>query len=425
MRILYCILHTNLQKDRYENVVNTWAKNEDFIFYSDAEDLDKKIIKVSDRNDYASGQEKQINVINNLDEKYLNYDWYVFCDNDTFINTKRMNEIISELDTNCVYGHVKSAWPEDRDLHYPLGGPGILISNKVLNYIKGKLIYTEVIWSDVTLGLNLRRLGINMVDHDWFNGQPPRYELGSDFIKNHISFHYIKTFDDMNKIYEFVNSNEYTEPEKVNKIDFSIYKNLELLPPDIQGWHGNSIVFENLIKKTSPNIIIEVGSWKGQSSINMANCIKKLNLQSKIYCVDTWLGALEFWSDNPEINNKHERDLLQKNGYPQVYYQFLSNVVHSKVQDIILPFPSTSLIAARYFKSKNIKAELIYIDASHEEEDVYLDIKNYYPLLSENGIIFGDDARWSGLINAVKKFCDENNKEYYIEDEDFWIIKNK
>jgi hypothetical protein len=194
----------------------------------------------------------------------------------------------------------------------------------------------------------------------------------------------------------------------MNKIDHTIYHNLDLLPYDCQGWNGDSQIFSKLISELKPKLIIEVGSWKGQSAITMAKKIRELQLNCKIFCVDTWLGALEFWD---HLRETPERNLLQKNGYPQVYYQFLSNVVHENMQDIIVPFPNTSSIASRYFKNQKITADLIYIDASHDEEDVYLDIQNYIGLLSPNGIIFGDDyASWISVKKAVDKFCKENNK---------------
>jgi predicted O-methyltransferase YrrM len=209
----------------------------------------------------------------------------------------------------------------------------------------------------------------------------------------------------------------------MNIIDKSIYTNLELLPIDLSGWNGNCKIFKTLIEKIKPSTIIEVGTWKGQSAINMANIIQQNNLNCNIYCVDTWLGALEFWGfacDTPD------RNLLQKNGYPQIYYQFLSNVVHTNTQDIILPFPCTSLIAARFFKNKKISADLIYIDASHDEFDVYHDIKNYYSLLSENGIIFGDDyITFPGVALAVNKFTEEMNLSLNLTEHNFWIINKK
>lgn len=201
--------------------------------------------------------------------------------------------------------------------------------------------------------------------------------------------------------------------------DISIYNNLELLPQDLQGWNGNSQVFSDLIGRIKPQTIIEIGVWKGQSSINMAKSIKALGLDTKMYCVDTWLGAFEFIDDNTP-----ERDLMLKNGYPQVYYQFLSNIIHNNVQDIIIPFPTTSSIAAKYFKSKGIKAQMIYVDASHDEEDVWSDLNNYYPLL-EKGVIFGDDFTWQGMKQTVEKFCNKFNTTYELLENNFWIIEKK
>lgn len=206
----------------------------------------------------------------------------------------------------------------------------------------------------------------------------------------------------------------------INEITPNIYTNIELLQEDLGGWNGNSPLFKTLIQQTLPKTIIEVGTWKGQSAINMGTVVKELELPTKIYCVDTWLGALEFWTWGKTTT---DRDLKLKNGYPQIYYQFLSNVVHKKLQDVILPFPTTSNIAARFFKETGIQADLIYIDGSHDEEDVYLDIKNYHRLLNSNGIIFGDDYVWDSVRIAVDRYVMENSLVLEIID-GFWIIKN-
>jgi len=207
----------------------------------------------------------------------------------------------------------------------------------------------------------------------------------------------------------------------MNIIDKSIYEGFDPLPADISGWQGNSKVFVNLIEELKPKTIIEVGTWKGQSAINMGNTVKKLELNTTIYCVDTWLGAIEFWT---WLKHTKERNLEQRHGYPQIYYQFLSNVVHSGLQDVIIPFPNTSETGFRYFKGLGITAELIYIDASHEEEDVYNDVRKYYTLLTNNGIIFGDDYySWEGVRNAVNRFVAENNFTLEILENNFWLIR--
>lgn len=214
----------------------------------------------------------------------------------------------------------------------------------------------------------------------------------------------------------------------INLTDDNIYKELELLPPDFQGFNkANSNFFDELISKIKPKTIMEIGSWKGASAFTMCKSIKKNKLNTKIFCIDTWLGAIEFidktrgWLTNE--NFIKERNLVKKNGYPQVYYQFLSNVVHSENQDIIIPFPNTSLIASRYFKHNGIKADLVYIDGSHDYFDVYHDILNYSELLLENGLIFGDDYHWADVKKAVIDFASLKNKKIEIYENNFWVLK--
>lgn len=170
---------------------------------------------------------------------------------------------------------------------------------------------------------------------------------------------------------------------------------------DLHGWGSTDGVFSMLIDEIRPKTIIEVGTWKGASAIHMA----KLST-AQIVCVDTWLGALEFWRDRDDENRFLSLNL--KNGYPTVYYQFLANVVHSNCQDRITPFPQTSLIAARYFAEKQAQADMIYIDASHDEEDVAADLRAYWPLVRHGGVLFGDDYdTWQGVRSAVNIFAQE------------------
>jgi len=195
----------------------------------------------------------------------------------------------------------------------------------------------------------------------------------------------------------------------------NIYKNLPFFEKDLAGWGGNHPIFEELIlsAKNSIKIIIEIGTWKGQSAIHMANILKRNNIKCKIFCVDTFLGTWEL----------EENDL--KNGYPQIYYKFLNNIVYEKCEDYIIPCPNTSLFYYQKFKDLNLKADLIYIDGSHMYDDVYADIKNYSNLLTQNGIIFGDDFTFfPDVRKALEKYCLENNKTFQVTDQRYWRINN-
>jgi hypothetical protein len=207
----------------------------------------------------------------------------------------------------------------------------------------------------------------------------------------------------------------------MNTINKNIYN--EILPSGIEqvpGWQSYSPVFKQLIEQVKPKVIIEVGTWLGASAINMAKITKELNLNTKIYCVDTWLGAEEFWT-----HNKHtpERDLKLKNGYPQIYFDFISNVKQHNVEDIITPIPNTSYIGSLILKHYNIAADLIYIDGSHEYIDVKNDINTYMQILNPGGIMFGDDYVdcWPGVRRAVKETLTNN---FQVLENIFWVHRN-
>jgi len=201
----------------------------------------------------------------------------------------------------------------------------------------------------------------------------------------------------------------------MNNLGHRIYEDVELLPIDIGGWNGNNGIFEDIITSVNPKTIIEVGTWKGQSAITMANCLRSKNINCKIYCVDTWLGATEFWTD---LKDTKERDLMLKNGYPQIYNVFLSNVIQMGLTDYIIPVPNTSQNAARIFSYYKIKADICYIDASHEEEDVFNDIISYEKLITNNGVLFGDDYGLPGVKKAVDR---RFGHEIKIENNNYWI----
>ena len=184
------------------------------------------------------------------------------------------------------------------------------------------------------------------------------------------------------------------------KFDYHFY------PEDLVGWGGDSPAFAELIREKKPAFIIEVGSWKGASAITMADALESEGIDGRILCVDTWLGALEFWSD--QSDSERFLALECKHGFPSVYYRFLANVCHRGHQQRIVPFPLPSSAAALWLMRTDLRADLIYIDGSHEEEDVYQDLLDYHGLLSPGGKIFGDDWGWSGVRAAVEKFATEN-----------------
>jgi SAM-dependent methyltransferase len=183
---------------------------------------------------------------------------------------------------------------------------------------------------------------------------------------------------------------------------------LDSYTPDLQGWGSTHPVFRYLIEDIRPRLILEVGTWKGASALHMAQIQRSLNIEdAEICCVDTWLGALEFWLGSHRDLERYQSLKLQ-NGFPSVYYTFLRNVLFKGADRLITPFPTTSAIAARFFAYHGIKFDLIYIDGSHDYEDVRDDLSVYWSLTAPNGALLGDDygnKDWPGVERAVDEFA--------------------
>lgn len=192
-------------------------------------------------------------------------------------------------------------------------------------------------------------------------------------------------------------------------------------PSTLQQTMRESEFILNILDIVKPRLIIEVGSWKGDSAALMASYLAERQIDGALICVDTWLGGIEHIScDDPKWGLKQ----FSKHGYPSLYFNFLANMVHKNVHRLVIPIPNTSLISGRYLKSKKISADLIYLDASHDEDDVYADAQAYWPLLKPGGIMLGDDwsARWHGVICAANRFAREKNLALQTAGEK-WILQ--
>lgn len=204
--------------------------------------------------------------------------------------------------------------------------------------------------------------------------------------------------------------------------------------PDRQGWHSDHPIFDRLVAETAPENIIEVGSWKGRGAAHLAAASAGVTHRdevsgidvpapSRVYCVDTWLGGIDHM-----LSQKPVDDLFPDAfGSPRLYHQFLRNFADGEWAPLaarIHPIRNTSANGARLLASLKVWAGLIYIDASHEYEDVYADLLAYSQLLTPGGIIFGDDFRgFPGVFAAVLRFAYETGRKLEEIDHNFWILR--
>lgn len=180
------------------------------------------------------------------------------------------------------------------------------------------------------------------------------------------------------------------------------YNSVKQLPFDPHGWFANSKPLQSIIEKKQPKTVIEVGSWLGKSTRFIAS---KIPQGGKVYAVDTWEG-----SPQEQVHLKDPR-------LPFLYQQFLSNVIHAGLTDVIIPIRMKSIEAS---KALNIQADLIYIDAAHDTQSVTEDILAWYPHLQKDGIMTGDDWNWTTVRTAVVNCANKLNKKVSSYDNFWW-----
>lgn len=185
---------------------------------------------------------------------------------------------------------------------------------------------------------------------------------------------------------------------------------------DLESWGSQLPIFEKLIEDLHPEIIIEVGSYKGASAIHMAQLAEKYRQEkprSIVICVDFWQDWL------PPVR----KQLLPENPWfkevPQ-YQQFLFNIWCHSCDDQVIPFRASSKDAAIALKEMGCVADLIYIDAGHEYDTVISDLKLYWEILRPGGIMFGHDIPMPDVKKAVCDF----RIPFRIEGE-HWIMQAK
>ena len=91
----------------------------------------------------------------------------------------------------------------------------------------------------------------------------------------------------------------------------------------------------------------------------------------------------------------------------------------------ITPILAPAREGARALRGMGVSAQLIFIDASHEYEDVYDDLRAYAGLLAPGGVIVGDDLRnFPGVLPAAVRFSYEAGMAI-TEIENMFVLKGR
>lgn len=168
---------------------------------------------------------------------------------------------------------------------------------------------------------------------------------------------------------------------------------------DPQGWNGRHPSLSSLNRQLDPQVIIDLGVWKGQSAITIAKNLVTEDISGTVIAIDTFLGSPEHWAGVTLFERL-------PGGRPDLLERFLNNVFYEKLCERVIPFPQTGPNAYRILRARDVKATLIHVDAAHEYSEVIQDLENFYQLLVPGGLLVGDDYHesWPGVVKAFGEF---------------------
>ena len=161
------------------------------------------------------------------------------------------------------------------------------------------------------------------------------------------------------------------------------------VPADRHCWFNRKEhmrVFGALLGAAPPDrtTYLEIGTWTGGGST--AWVLTHTNMD--VICIDTWEGGKE-----------HYKKEEYKQRLPSLYDTFCRNLWAERHR--ITPVRENSREGLAIVKEHGISPAFIYIDGSHEEDDVYMDISDCLRLFP-GAIIFGDDfVNGSGQLTSI------------------------
>lgn len=158
------------------------------------------------------------------------------------------------------------------------------------------------------------------------------------------------------------------------------------------------------IKNRKNFVVAEIGVAEGNNALEI---LRGLDI-SKLYLIDPYLPYFE-------------------DGYLQKQVFFNKKIAKEKLKiysDKTVFIYKKSKRASNMFNDGFFDA--VYIDGDHRQEQVYNDIKSWYPKVKPGGVIGGHDFNdyHGGVILGVMQYLDEN--QLVLTDtraDDWWIEK--
>jgi hypothetical protein len=176
----------------------------------------------------------------------------------------------------------------------------------------------------------------------------------------------------------------------------SLFNEAKELAGRTEGWLSDEegeALFLLASKCRPPGVIVEIGSWKGKSTTWLAKGSKS-GSGVKVYAVD------------PHLGGSSDGGVQAPKG---TFEEFEANMKRARVDDLVVPLVTTSAEASLQVQEM---VALVFVDGSHEYEDVKLDVRLWLPKVVDGGrMAFHDTVNsvWPGTPKAIREVVYKSN----------------
>ncbi len=180
------------------------------------------------------------------------------------------------------------------------------------------------------------------------------------------------------------------------------YCSVEILPYNVNGWVELPLPLERLLKKQFVRTVVEVGCGYGGSTCKIASLLTENGIVYAIVLRD----------------EKSHQERFGDSIYPYQFQQFLSNVIHRKLTNKIIPICMNSRDAIRHLPAQ---PDIIFINTAHFHGNLLNELDIWFSCVRGRGILCGDGCTDPVIIDRVFHFAKDNNLTVYSH-LNFWQL---
>lgn len=150
-----------------------------------------------------------------------------------------------------------------------------------------------------------------------------------------------------------------------------------------------TLLYDALRAMDRPGPVVEVGSWKGKSTVALALATRRAGGKGPVYAIDHHEGSEE-----------HKEQIAAEGS---TWGAFQAAIRGADVEDIVHPLRMDSLSGAKWLAEHGVRPQFFFLDGAHDEASVRADLEAYIPLLPPGCFVAMDDARPDGKFPGVNR----------------------